>query len=353
MKKILVQAYTEKNFGDDLFLKLLFDRYPNVEWILDNALTEYKEIFKKYNNVSFSKNYIYKLLSRFNHGYFEYDALLYIGGSIFIQDDEFWKKQLNERKRMFKIFKNKAIFVLGANFGPFKDNLFLQEYIKLLKQCKDVCFRDAFSLELFGDLENIRVNPDIVFQLNHKKIIKDKNSIGISLISLKNRKELIKHDELYKMKMIELIERCIENGKKIYLFSFCQREGDLDIINFIINNINKCYKKYINIVSYDGDIDTFLTKFGSMQNIIGARFHSCILSQVFEQGLYPLIYSNKTYNMLCDIGLNKEYTYINNIENLNIDHVLEIIDNNKIIDKNIFKDAYKQFEVLDSYVSEK
>ena len=60
------------------------------------------------------------------------------------------------------------------------------------------------------------------------------------------------------------------------------------------------------VVNYEGNIDEFLEKFESMENIIGTRFHSVILSQVFNQGLYPFIYSDKTLNVLRDIGLGQK-----------------------------------------------
>ena len=36
MKQILVKAYLANNLGDDLFLKVLFDRYPNIRWIIED-----------------------------------------------------------------------------------------------------------------------------------------------------------------------------------------------------------------------------------------------------------------------------------------------------------------------------
>ena len=56
MKNILVNAYLEKNLGDDLFLKILFDRYPNVKWFIDTTDYTYKEVFKNYKNVDVIKN---------------------------------------------------------------------------------------------------------------------------------------------------------------------------------------------------------------------------------------------------------------------------------------------------------
>ena len=87
-----------------------------------------------------------------------------------------------------------------------------------------------------------------------------------------------------------------------------------------------------------------------MENIIGTRFHACILSQVFNQGLYPIIYSDKTYNVLKDIKLDKHYKYIKDINMLDVDELITILPANKINNVNLFKEAEEQFKGLDNYV---
>ena len=51
MKKVKVYAYTRQNLGDDLFLKILCERYKNTKFIL-YAPEVYKEIFKNDNNTT-------------------------------------------------------------------------------------------------------------------------------------------------------------------------------------------------------------------------------------------------------------------------------------------------------------
>lgn len=115
------------------------------------------------------------------------------------------------------------------------------------------------------------------------------------------------------------------------------------------------------VVNYEGNIDEFLEKFESMENIIGTRFHSVILSQVFNQGLYPFIYSDKTLNVLRDIGLGQEYYHIRNCEEssgkndkdkFDSRYILDIISSNKINNKELFIESEKQFQELDKYVRE-
>ena len=87
-----------------------------------------------------------------------------------------------------------------------------------------------------------------------------------------------------------------------------------------------------------------------MENIIGSRFHACILSQVFDQGLYPIIYSDKIYNVLKDIDMLHEYTYIKNLKDLNVEHIFKVISQNKIKNYDVFKKSENQFIEFNKYV---
>lgn len=357
MKKILLNAYINLNFGDDLFLKILFDTYPDVTWVLTKGGKKYKEIFKDYNNVKIKDSIVFKLKNKLgitekNSIFNRYDAGLYIGGSIFMQIPE-WKEQYKRREEVINSFakQNKPYFILGSNFGPYKDIIFKQKYELLLNKCEDICFREKNSYDLFKESCNIRLAPDIVFQLEPKNVKKIKDTIGISMIELNERMDLKEYREIYLDKIKNIIEKGIDKNKKFTLFSFCEEQGDLKIINELVDIIDNKYKSNIKVVNYAGNIDEFLTEFEKMENIIGTRFHACILSQVFGQGLYPIIYSDKTYNVLKDIGLDNEYSYIKDLINLDEDNLFNIISENKISDLSIFKESKKQFEELDKYVS--
>lgn len=352
MKKILVIAYFAKNFGDDLFLKILFERYKNVQWTMDTFDENYRKIFSKYKNVNIISTLRHKILRKLNLeelSYKKYDSVVFIGGSIFMEIEN-WRNTYDYRQKIFKYFDKKPIFFVGCNFGPYKSKEFIEKYRNFFKKSRDVCFRDKYSYDLFNNLDNTRIAPDIVFQLKTKEVEKTKKSLGVSVIDLNERKDLAKYQEIYINKIVDIINEAINREIKVTLFSFCERQGDMKIIQEIIEKIDAKYSDYISIENYDGDIDKFLEKFETMENIVGTRFHACILSQVFGQGLYPLVYSNKTYNVLKDIQLEDEYIYIKDIENLNQKNILDIISENKISSNEVFLKAEEQFEVIDEFV---
>lgn len=366
MKKILVNGYFGINFGDDLFFKILFDRYNGeVNFYFYNnsylrkLYKKYKEIFRDVENVKVLRyNRIRKVFEKLNctriinHVQFnKYDATVFIGGSIFMQN-ETWQITYKEKKDIIEYFSsnNKNIFILGSNFGPFTDNNFKIKYNNVFNKCSDICFREKFSYDQFKDLENVRFAPDIVFKLKAKKIKKEKNSIGVSLIEINERKDLEKYRTTYIDKIRDIVEVGVKQDKNFTFFSFSEVQGDMKIINEVCDGLKDDVRKKVKIVNYTGDIDRFLEEFEKMENIIGTRFHACILSQVFGQGLYPIIYSDKTYNVLKDIKLDSYYKYIRDIESLDVKEILSVLPNNKLTNSNIFKQAEEQFKGLDKYV---
>src|SRR5690625_1556664 len=97
----LVNAYFSKNVGDDLFLKVLIERYPDVNWYLLTPNPVYKDVFNDHSNVHIIESLNFNLLglrridlfSKANQLFLKYqlyDGLIVIGGSIFMEGSE-WK----------------------------------------------------------------------------------------------------------------------------------------------------------------------------------------------------------------------------------------------------------------------
>ncbi|RDW22398.1 hypothetical protein CWR48_01450 [Oceanobacillus arenosus] len=359
--RMLVNAYFAKNIGDDLFLKVLFDRYPDVEWYLLTSNKTYREIFSNYNNVvilrSLSVNFFglrkVDVFSKINNllNFWKYDGLVIIGGSIFMEGPD-WKGFLTSKSILPDKLKklNKKSFIIGANFGPFSDNDFVNSHKKYFSLFEDVCFRDFNSYSLFKDLKNIRVSTDAVFNLkkDDSNSIVMERSIGFSLINLEKREDLRNYNTVYNDKIVELVEYYSKLGFSINLFSFCEQEGDLSMCNNIKQRIGVEHKSKVKIINYNGNIDAFLVKYRSCDLIIGTRFHSIILALLYNINVFPIIYSNKTHNILNDLNLEGNGVFIKNMEKLKPENVIPIP--NKIDIDKVCDEATNQFKALDLFV---
>lgn len=362
-KRILVCAYFAKNVGDDLFLKVLFDRYPSIDWKLLTANRNYLKIFKDYKNVEITYSYRDAKLGKYQFNPFfimnrilsnikKYDAIVTIGGSIFMQGPA-WQMKLKERDYLINQLKAKRNFIIGANFGPFHDQSFFNQYHKLLSTYDDICFRDSCSYEMFKGLDNVRLAPDVVLSISDQSSKKKEKSVGISTIQLEGRVDLSEYAQQYEQKIIAFIKRYIDEGYQVKLFSFCENEGDLQGIRDIENQLDVQYLNHVHVVNYTGDLTQFLNEFKRCERIIGTRFHALILAMKYKQPFYPLIYSAKTRNFLEDLGFEESGCTIKDIEHLNVEEIIDIKSFNNMRDEQVFLDAHQQFKKLDEFIGQR
>ena len=228
MVKIFVDVYLAYNLGDDLFIDILAKEFPNSEFTLNFVGKSYDEFIKKYNNLSRRRYNLLDKISQklkikdtlYNYDKIakEHDALIFIGGSIFREED-YYKTLLQDRLKMVQAFKknNKKVFVLGANFGPIKTKNFVDEYREFFSLCDDVCFRDRYSYEIFKDMNNVRYESDIVFQLDvNAKYGEGEDIIGFSIIEPNHKAGLAD----YRNKYIDSNIRCIKSFIKTTIFHY-------------------------------------------------------------------------------------------------------------------------------------
>lgn len=362
MGSILVNAYTHQNLGDDLFLETLISKYPLKNFVIvgneeklsflvkkDNvrivdimkaSLLEKLLIKIKFLSPSrFKANKWGKFLQR-NSGMFS--CYLILGGSMFME-----RGNLDWTTSNLIVHKltDSCKLIIGSNFGPFKSAAFYDFYKEYFKKFDLVIFRDSASKELFRDLKNIKYSTDFVFNLIDRwgNGIREKNSIGISVIQLDKREHLRGYKETYLNYLDNLIKRSIEQKRSCYLFSFCESEGD----NFVVDHFSQKYKQVIPVY-YKGDMDEFLKIYSKVETIVATRFHALVLSLLFNQKVFSVIYSDKTYNLIRDLEVAVEYSYIKDLDR----HDISRLESLKQLDiTNIKEKAGIYFTELDKYLS--
>lgn len=361
---IYVDTYLSKNLGDDLFLDILVKRYPDIRFTVNYYGDKYDAFFHKYDNLTKSKySFFYRVLNRVKlYDYIndanriskEYDAYIFLGGSIFREEEPYWKSLFNQRMNIVELFneKNKPVFVLGANFGPFHTTEFRKKYLSFFERCTDVCFRDSYSKNCFSGLTSIRVESDIIFQYRMKNKFHKEKIIGFSVIDPEHKAGLKDYREEYVNSIVDSINHYIKHEYKCILFSFCENEGDKRICFDIYKKVN--LKKYISIFCYTGDISSFIDRIQECEVIISSRFHANILGLLAGSKIIPYIYSDKTRNVLNDIGFEKNIYTIKKSE----DFLQAVKENKKIYISfnklNMLRESSeRQFSKLDDFIMKK
>jgi colanic acid/amylovoran biosynthesis protein len=367
MKKVLVFAYLAKNLGDDLFIKILVERYPRVEFRILTTITNYS-IINKYKNTtevilprtnriqwaisnylrsSLAFNIHFKKLRRLiKKEAILCDAFLVIGGSLFMEvGNTYYKKKFYSI--IYSEFSLKPKLILGSNFGPYRSDIFKTFFKNIFKKSTDVCFREKYSYDLFKDIATVRYSPDIVFQLDEGVQNKIKQSVGFSLIDLDSRNNFKAFSDMYQDLHVSLIERYLNDGYEVRLFAFCIDEGDEKSINKILFKLNPLIKNKVKIILYKGEIDAFLEEFKKVEYIYCSRFHAMILGLIYGQNIYPLIYSKKMTNVLSDIGYQGSFSIIEDIQSLNVNDIRKAILMNNCDITSFKKESESQFYFLD------
>lgn len=367
--KVFIYAYLNYNLGDDLFVKTLCEKYSNIKFIAYAPDSNYIQVFQKlpnlklYTNHSWQVKRIKDILRRMKNRNKDRDyvrhvlsyfckAYIVIGGSLFQQPIDNWMKHCNATE--FRAIRKRPTFIVGSNFGPFTSEEFYQNYKRIFSKYTDICFRDSYSYELFHDLENVRMAPDILFDLQYKKRENKSKQIAISIIKLAKRESLKSLSDSYRDKLIEIIKYYIFQGYTVKLFSFCKPEGDEEMINELEENLSEIEKESIKKCFYSYDMDLVINELQESELIIATRFHCMILGWVFHIPVFPIVYSDKMLNVIKDIRFQGKYVELRNINELNVQDVDYNFNNQITIDETKIKEMAKdQFTGIDQYIKNK
>lgn len=355
-KRIFIYAYTKLNLGDDLFIKILCDRYPHTKFYIVSNISLSTALYKIDNLVVIPRipfidkifkgininNSIQRFISK------HCDAIVNIGGSIFIESIG-WEERVHQYRK--RIIPNKPYFIIGSNFGPYHDNEYLQSYKSIFKSMTDICFREEYSYKLFSDMKHVRYASDIVFSYHPTQNTTVKKQVTISVIDLSNRSQLKQYSNDYKDKIIEISKLLIQEGYQVCLMGFCRKQGDKKVIKEILSQFSDNESIYSHI--YAGNIEESLNIIQESHSIIATRFHAMILGWVFNKPVYPIIYSNKTLNVIKDVGYTGKYIEISSIRNIDSIEVIEYLTQSKPFDiSKQIASSNLQFEKLDAFLLE-
>lgn len=362
--KIILQMYINENLGDDLFIDIIANKYPNIKFTIfgiGNRMISsvYKKKYKNVDVVPVSRlnnkiNTICKVLFRrdiiLENILKEYDGIITLGGSVFIDSPlqfEAFKAKVLADVRIHALKVKKPTFVIGANFGPVYHDKFVEKYFKYFSSCINVCFRDTNSKTYYKELKNVVSSTDVVFNYKRKNVAIKNKTVGISIIDLNNssHSKISKYKKVYEENIIKIINKFISLDYSVKIYSFCNNQGDNTVSYRIVENVDD--KKNVKILEYQGmEIDSFVEDFASNEYIIATRFHSMILGLIHQQKVYPIVYDIKTQNVIDELKI-INYCTLDSIDKMKIDDILEIKNYTGI--ENMQKKARTQFDAFEKY----
>lgn len=315
MKRIRLYGYFNRNLGDDLMVGLLLKRYPELGFFSDSwkpvpaasNLENLETLQQKYGRL----NHILNILTLYKRKDFFLNAIkrryarectcsVYIGGSIYMQDGDAEKWLSREEEKL----THGPLFVIGANFGPYREERFREGFEAYFRRCRGVTFRDRVSFEQFRHCGNIGYAPDVVLNLKANPG-KPSNTVLISVIDLESRPELSAWQAEYEVFIARLCETCVRQRQRPVLLSFCEAQGDARAAERILEKLEPGCRACTDTLYYRGDPEEILHTFARAERVIATRFHSMILALCYEKPVFALCYSEKITNVLRDLDFDR------------------------------------------------
>lgn len=331
-KKILVDVYLAFNLGDDLFLDYLAKHLPDTDFTPFHPGSNYDSFFSGYSNIqSFPYSTFDKIKARLGINKLkdyegmakEFDGLLFLGGGIF-REESYWKEVFEYRKSISDAFINlkKPVWLTGCNFGPFQTEEFLTTYKNLFARVTRISMRDRKSASLFPNLDSLIYAPDMLWNYPLKPYHQIEKQLGISVIAPSHKEGWTHKEDAYIEAHQKMMGNFLKKGFRVKLFAFCPAEKDKEICRSIQRD-----KKEVEIISYSGNLEAFLKSWCECSHVIASRFHAIILGMKTGQKILPVVYSEKTSNLLQDLSVGPPYISLKNISNLPQGEFLSISDN--------------------------
>ncbi len=350
----MIYGYTRVNFGDDLFFKILVERYPDIDFYM-LAEADYSPIIRCKNFHTIRRNRINKIFAShipYQFYFHRFDAVICIGGSIFMEVGTSGRNRFTRFLLKYKrTFPGVPIYIIGSNYGPERTSAFRESVRGVFSFVESVSLRDNFSYNIFKENPRVICAPDVIFQLAVGKRVEQRHDVvGFSLIDLPSRVLLREHTEQYEEFILYHIGKALAEGKRVRLLSFCTYEGDKLACERIVAKLDNGVQERVEVVAYEGDIDAFLESLREVNLLYASRFHAAVLGVAMQIPTIPVVYSDKTLNVLRDLEYQGDIVDIRAIGDITKKLTTQIMERSVI--EGLNSSAKNHFRAIDELVAQ-
>lgn len=293
-KTVYVHAFLAANLGDDLFVRMLCARYPDVRF-LTCAPQDYVARFADVTNLEV------RPVSEFSELVRGADAVAHIGGCCFVQHADDFSDFL--AADTFLAENARKLVFLGGNFGPYRDPAYLEAYRELFRRYYGLTFRDRYSAELFAGYPNVAYAPDIVFGYPVRASEKRPRAVvaPISFAGRRGNNAIEQYGGAYHDLMVRMVSSLVGRGHEVVLASFCQGQGDEDEIARILGGLAPGMRGAVRTAFYHASPEEVVPKFEEADCVVATRFHAMVLGFAHGCRVLPVVYDQKTQKVLEDL----------------------------------------------------
>lgn len=284
---IQLLGYFDNNFGDDYMMKIIANSMPEINFVIDEN-ENVNPVLCQEQNVSIKKciqSVKYPKLMVTGCGF-----MINSGAALCTELIYFFKR------------KHPGNYCLGCNIEPLDTEIKKRLMINKLNKFKLIVCRDKKSLSWLKEYvikPQKEYLPDILFGMPDTWLpeMKTDNKLGISVL----HRHGDKHDCEYYKSMAEASDFWIEkSGNGVVLMAFNSgSEDDVYSCECVKNLMKHPEKAKITVHKNGGEI---FKSYSECAKIIGARFHSAVLSLKIGLPFFPIFSREKMKNLVDDLS---------------------------------------------------
>ena len=284
-KTVYMTGYFDRNFGDDLMMKLIAHQLPEMTFLVEDTvdtplLTE--------PNVE----------QRDREACLRFPKLVITGSGFMINT----KAALKTELRWFLRGRHPGDYCLGCNLEPLDSPVKRFLIRRKMNRFKLITCRDQASYRWLCQntrRPDIYCLPDILFSLPEEWLPREEHPqmLGICLMHRAGDRE----DCPYYRSMAEAADEWIrKTGKGVILMAFdTGKEDDLFACRAVQALMQ--FPDGAEIAAHREGTE-IPAAFARCEKIIGARFHSMVLALRMGIPFFPVIYREKMRNLICDLN---------------------------------------------------
>ena len=282
---ILLKGYIDRNFGDDLMLRIAARGLKDHNVLLDVPENDLAYIYERYG------------LPHYSGGDFQSECT--VTGSGFIIRSKIG--MLYRTKEILEQRRSKAKkAVLGCNISDFTVTGAEWLIRRHISGYDFITVRDSYSHNYIRrNTPRVKCEyyPDIVFSIPDSMLFETENegALGITAYNPLGRNSV----EVFR-KLAYTADNFIEKtGKKVLIFAF---DTGLENDSAAARSIARFCRNIENVEIIDNDAnDAILKNLPRCSKLIAIRFHGMVLGLRMGIPIVPIAYSNKMLNVLRDL----------------------------------------------------
>ena len=298
---ILLEAYLDSNFGDDLFVHMLLQRYQEHQFELMMSANQ---------RVAFSRPNLTKIDYLDAESHLErYGIYVFVGGDFFSPLAD----HASRYRRAHAIKENGGhVFILGCSLNRTYTEEEYQQVNAVFSEADFVSFRDEVSYrQCLEYMRNVHaVSSADMSCLLHDELRELSQSSGEEgVLGISVRKRMGSEDDgtyleyIYKMRDIALAHLNTDARNTVVFLALSTGDWDdrktaMDIIRLLPESL----AGRMSVRAYAGDIEGFIAEASQCSSFVCTRFHSLCMAILFGKPFVPISYEVKVENILKTLG---------------------------------------------------